>query len=166
MYAYTGFPRSLNGLNTFISVLDERQKKGIKDEVGREASPLPTDKTKRELGTEIQTTLVGRPVSGPTYDFAPIIDTFLKEHLFGDIFGRDILDFQEREIATVSALASLPAENQLNSHLNVSMNVGLTEAQMRQVVSVLADKVGKEEADRTNRLLDAVLKKRQPPTGK
>lgn len=161
MYAYTGFPRSLDGLNTFISVLDERAKKGIKDELGKDASPLPANKTIRELGTEIQTGIVGRPVSGPTYDFAPIIDTFLKEHLFGDIFGRDVLDFQARELATVAALASLPAENQLRSHLNVSMNVGLTEAQMRQFVSVLGDKVGKDEAERAGRLLEVVLKNRQ-----
>ena len=166
MYAYTGFPRSLDGLNTFIAVLDERQIKGIKDTIGSDASPLPAGKSSRELGTEIQTTIVGRPVSGPTYDFAPIIDTFLKEHLFGDIFGRDILDFQERELATVSALASLPAENQLRSHLNVSMNVGLTEAQMRHFVLVLGQKVGKEEAKRAGTLLDAVLKTRQTPVGK
>ena len=41
MYAYAGFPRSLNGIGTFMSVMEERQKKGIKDEPGREASPLP-----------------------------------------------------------------------------------------------------------------------------
>lgn len=161
MYAYTGFPRSLTGLNTFIAVLGEREKQGIKDEVGRDAGPLPAGKSVRELGTAIQTELVGRPVSGPTYDFAPVIDTFLKEHLFGDIFGRDILDFQERELATVSALASLPAEAQLRSHLNVCMNVGLTEPQMRRFVSVLRDKVGKEEAERADRLLEVVLKNRR-----
>jgi len=37
LYAYCGFPRSLQGINTFISVLEERKKKGIKDEVGKEA---------------------------------------------------------------------------------------------------------------------------------
>lgn len=166
MYAYTGFPRSLNGLDTFITVLDERKKRGIKDVIGRDASPLPAHKSRRELGTEIQTGIVGRPVSGPTYDFAPIIDTFLKEHLFADIFGRDILDFQERELATVSALASLPAESQLRSHLHVSMNVGLTEAQMRQFVSVLGNKVGKNESARAARLLDEVLKDRKASSGK
>ena len=41
MYAYAGFPRSLNGIVTFMSVIEERQEKGIKDEFGREASPLP-----------------------------------------------------------------------------------------------------------------------------
>ncbi|MGA2223692.1 MAG: hypothetical protein ABSH41_04525 [Syntrophobacteraceae bacterium] len=89
MYAYTGFPRSLNGIGTFMSVLEERQKKGIKDELGREPSPLPANKSRLELGTEIQTSLRGSPASGATFTFAPAIDAFLKEHLFGDIFGRD-----------------------------------------------------------------------------
>ncbi len=107
LYAYAGFPRSLNGISTFMAVMDERQKKGIKDEMGREASPLPANKSSIELGTEIQTRLVGRPVTGAIYTFAPAIDQFLKGHLFGDIFGRDNLDFQSREIATISALANM-----------------------------------------------------------
>jgi 4-carboxymuconolactone decarboxylase len=46
MYAYAGFPRSLNGINTLMAVLDERQAKGIKDEMGQEASPVPADMNK------------------------------------------------------------------------------------------------------------------------
>ena len=34
-YAYAGFPRALNGINTFMSVLDKRTKQGIKDVVGK-----------------------------------------------------------------------------------------------------------------------------------
>jgi alkylhydroperoxidase/carboxymuconolactone decarboxylase family protein YurZ len=162
MYAYAGFPRSLNGLNTLMIVLEERKKKGIKDKIGKYASPLPSNKSVRELGTEIQTELVGKPISSPVYEFAPIIDTFLKEHLFGDIFSRDVLDFKERELATISALAVLTAEPQLRSHLNVSMNVGLTEIQMREFISILGLKVGKEEADMASKLLDEVVKNRQP----
>jgi 4-carboxymuconolactone decarboxylase len=111
MHAYCGFPRSLNGISTFMSVTEEREKKGVKDEIGKEASPLPTNKSRIELGTEIQTRLVGRPVTGAIYIFAPAIDQFLKGHLFGDIFGRDNLDFQSREIATISALASMEGVN-------------------------------------------------------
>ncbi|HSB06287.1 MAG TPA: carboxymuconolactone decarboxylase family protein [Thermodesulfobacteriota bacterium] len=161
MYAYCGFPRSLNGIGTFMSVMEEREKKGIKDELGKEPSPMPGNKSSIELGTEIQTRLVGRPVTGAIYTFVPAIDQFLKGHLFGDIFGRDNLDFQNREIATLSALANMEGVNpQLQSHFNVAFNVGLTEAQMRSLVSVLEAKVGKKEADNANQILTKVLSNR------
>lgn len=167
LYAYTGFPRSLNGIGSFMGVMEERLKRGVKDEAGREASPFPANKSSIELGTDIQTRLVGKPVTGTVYSFAPAIDQFLKGHLFGDIFGRDNLDFQSREIATISALASMEGVNpQLQAHLNVSMNVGLTEAQMRQFVSVLDNKVGKDEAAKATRLLDLVLRDRKASSGK
>ena len=37
MYAYAGFPRSLNGINTLSSVLEERKAKGIDDPSGNRA---------------------------------------------------------------------------------------------------------------------------------
>jgi 4-carboxymuconolactone decarboxylase len=49
LYAYAGFPRSLNGINTFMAVMDERQASGIKDEMGKEASPLAADINKDEF---------------------------------------------------------------------------------------------------------------------
>jgi 4-carboxymuconolactone decarboxylase len=161
MYAYAGFPRSLNGINTFLGVLEEREQQGIKDALGKEPSPLPANKSSIELGTEIQTRLIGEPATGKYITFAPAIDTFLKGHLFGDIFGRDNLDFQSREIATISALANMGGVNpQLQSHFNIGFNVGLTEAQMRGLLSVLEAKVGKKEADNANEILGKVPKNR------
>jgi len=158
MYAYAGFPRSLNGIDTFMGVLEERGKKGIKDELGKEPSPMPANKSSVELGTEIQTRLIGAPATGKYITFAPAIDQFLKGHLFGDIFGRGILDFQSREIATISALAHLKGVNpQLQGHFNIGFNVGLTEAQMRSLISVLEAKVGKQEAENANEILSKVL---------
>jgi 4-carboxymuconolactone decarboxylase len=128
------------------------------DELGKEPSPMPANKSSIELGTVIQTRLVGRPVTGAIYTFTPVIDQFLKGHLFGDIFGRDNLDFQSREIATISALASMEGVNsQLQSHFNVGFNIGLTEAQMRSLISVLEAKVGKREADNAYEVLGKVL---------
>lgn len=162
LYAYAGFPRSLNALNAFMSVLEEQQKKGITDKPGREPSPFPADKSSIELGTEIQTRLVGKPVSGPLFTFAPAIDRFLKGHLFGDIFGRDNLDFQSREIATISALASMEGVNsQLQSHFRVGFNTGLTEAQMKSLIKVLEAKVGKKIAKNADEVLSGVLEERQ-----
>lgn len=159
MYAYCGFPRSLNGISTFMGVVDERKAKGIQDEIGKEPSPLPVDKNSIELGTEVQTRLSGgKPVSGAIYTFAPAIDKFLKGHLFGDIFGRDNLDYQSREIATISALASMGGVNpQLQAHFNIGFNTGLTETQMRSLTAVLEARVGKQEADNANEVLEKVL---------
>jgi 4-carboxymuconolactone decarboxylase len=158
LYAYAGFPRSLNSISTFMGVMEERGKKGIKDEVGKEASSLPANKSRIELGTEIQTRLIGAPATGGYITFAPAIDQFLKGHLFGDIFGRDNLDFQSREIATISALASIEGVNpQLQSHFSIGFNTGLTEAQIRGLISVLTAKVGKKEADNAKEVLSKVL---------
>lgn len=162
MYAYAGFPRSLNGINTFMGVLEERQQKGIKDAPGKEPSPMPASKSSIELGTQIQTRLIGAPATGKYITFAPAIDAFLKGHLFGDIFGRDNLDFQSRELATISALACMEGVNpQLQSHFNVGLNTGLTEAQLRSLVTVLEANVGKKEAANANETLGKVLSNRQ-----
>jgi 4-carboxymuconolactone decarboxylase len=164
LYAYTGFPRSLNGINTFMAVLNERQAQGIEDEIGPEASPLPADMNKDEYGARVRARLAGSETIPPPSGyqlFAPIIDTFLKEHLFADIFARDTLDWQSRELATVSALASMTGTaGQLWFHLGAAMNTGLTAVQMKDFVSVLESKVGKKEAENASEILGQVLSAR------
>ncbi|QJW89572.1 cupin domain-containing protein [Spirosoma taeanense] len=160
LYAYAGFPRSLNALHSFMDVLKARKQQGIIDKPGREPAPLPANKTKRQLGTELQTRLVGVPITGEVYEFAPAIDQFLKEHLFGDIFGRDNLDWKTREIATISALASLSGvENQLRAHFGVGLYNGLTEQQLTQLVSIIQTSVGINEGNAANQVLQTVLKR-------
>lgn len=139
LYAYVGFPRSLNALNELMQVLAQRRARGIEDAPGREpAQPAPTGDALLAMGAANQTRVAGAPVQGPLFDFAPVINQFLQAHLFGDIFVRDNLSWQDRELATVAALAVTPGvEAQLRSHMRASMNVGLTAAQLRQVIAVL-----------------------------
>ena len=110
----------------------------------------------------MQTRLIGRPAAGPVYDFAPEIDTYLKEHLFGDIFASGILDDKTREIVTVSALAALPAPQQLRSHLNVCFNVGFCETDLKAYVRRLHEAVGHTEGDLARTTLSTVVKARHP----
>jgi 4-carboxymuconolactone decarboxylase len=165
MYAYAGFPRSLNGIQTFMAVMDERQAKGIKDQEGQDASPLPAGMNRDEYGAKVRATLAGQEVIPPPAGyqlFTPVIDTFLKEHLFADIFARDILDHQSRELATVAALSGMTGtRGQLQFHLGAAMNVGLTEAQMRDFISVLAARVGERESESAAEVLTAVLNGRK-----
>jgi 4-carboxymuconolactone decarboxylase len=159
LYAYAGFPRSLNALGELMKVLDARRQRGIQDAPGVAPSPpIPTGEALRLAGTANQTKLVGEPVQGPLFDFAPAIDAYLKTHLFGDIFERDNLDWQSRELATVGMLSALPgAEAQLQSHMRISMNVGLTAGQLDQLVQVLAERVGTDNATRARMALKQML---------
>jgi alkylhydroperoxidase/carboxymuconolactone decarboxylase family protein YurZ len=166
MYAYAGFPRSLGGIWAFMGVMDERRAAGIKDEEGREASPIPADLDRDAYGERVRADLSGLdeiPTTKAPYQvFAPIIDTFLKEHLFADIFARDVLTHQERELATIACLASLGrAEGPLTFHMGAAMNTGLTEGQMRDFVEVLDARVGKAEAESARKVLETVLKSRK-----
>lgn len=135
-YAYCGFPRSIRGLQTFMEVVEERKSKGINDDIGREASPVPVDSSKYERGKKILTELTGTPqpdkLSGYSA-FAPMMDAFLKEHLFADIFERDVLNYAQRELVTISVISAIgEAEPMLKSHLNISLHVGWSASQLQE----------------------------------
>ncbi len=134
LYAYCGFPRSLNALGSFMALLQEREASGIKDAPGRLPGALPEGKSV-DFGTANQTKLCGAPVKGALFEFAPAIDEYLKAHLFGDIFGRDNLDWRTRELATVAALAAMEGvESQLASHIAIAKHNGVTEAQIAWIL--------------------------------
>ncbi|SEN82773.1 Uncharacterized conserved protein YurZ, alkylhydroperoxidase/carboxymuconolactone decarboxylase family [Duganella sp. CF517] len=155
MYAYAGFPRSLNALGVLMKTVDTRKRRGINDPEGDGPGPVPVGDALLAAGTANQTKLTGAPVKGPVFDFAPAIDQYLKTHLFGDIFARNNLDWQSRELATVAALAAMNGvEPQLLSHVRVSLYQGLTPPQLRQFADVLAERVGHEAAARARAALD------------
>ena len=130
MYAYCGFPRSLNGLSTLLKV-----SKSGKYKEGKAGKPLDKKADKNKIGEETQTELIGAPVKGELFEFAPAIDDYLKEHLFGDIFARGVLTNQEREIATIAALSSIEGvEPQLNAHIQIGKNTGLSDKQVSEIL--------------------------------
>lgn len=159
LYAYVGFPRSLNALGELMNVVEQRKERGIEDAPGREpGKPIPVGAELLAAGTANQTKISGAPVTGPVFDFAPVINQFLQAHLFGDIFERDNLDWQSRELATVGALAVTPGvEAQLRSHMAASVRVGLSPAQLRQVIEGLEDSGDAAAAERARTALTEAL---------
>lgn len=161
VYAYAGFPRSIRGLQTFMLVVDERKSKGLVDEIGPEASEIRKDASKYLRGKAILEELSGvpEPNSKTGYAaFAPTIEIFLKEHLFADIFERDVLTYQERELATISTLSGISGvDPMLRSHFNLSLNVGLSPNQLQEFVEIIKDSIGQEETLEAQQVLDEVL---------
>ncbi len=131
LYAYTGFPRSLNALGVLSKVLEsshsseESGKKGPNWQEGKPwTRPAEWDDARKayELGTKNQTQLSGQPFD---YTFCPQDDYYLKSHLFGDIFAGDQLSAADREIVTVAALSGLEGvAPQLAAHKKGAVNMG------------------------------------------
>jgi len=101
LYAYVGFPRSIQGLKSLMAVVEQRDmgadagaEKGNKEQSG--------DRYTQGLATLEQ--LTGRSWSEPSDygKFAPRIDVFLKEHLFADVFADTTLSYADREVVTVA----------------------------------------------------------------
>ncbi|MBL7722962.1 MAG: carboxymuconolactone decarboxylase family protein [Chitinophagaceae bacterium] len=158
LYAYTGFPRSLNALGNLMAVLEERKKRGINDSAGREPFPYPPGKNMLQAGTENQTKLTGRTFEGGIFEFAPAIDQFLKEHLFGAIFSRDNLDWKTREIVTIAALAAMEGvESQLRSHYAVGIYNGLTSSQLSELVTIVETNVNTQRGIIAREVLQSLL---------
>lgn len=164
LYAYCGFPRSIRGLQTFMEVLNDRKAKGISDSEGKEASPIIQDTSKYQRGKKILAELTKMPqpdkLSGYSA-FAPVIDTCLKEHLFADIFERDILTYAQRELVTIAVITTIgKADPMLQSHFGISLNVGITSVQLQEFVRIIKSTAGKKEAKAAQIILDNVLKGR------
>lgn len=132
LYAYCGFPRSLNAMGVLMDV----SKNGAY-RIGTEGKFLDGKANKNKIGTKKQTKLVGKKVKGEIYNFAPAIDVFLKEHLFADIFSRGILSDQERELATIAALSSMDdVTPQLLAHIQIAKNIGLKQEHIDAILKL------------------------------
>jgi len=163
LYAYCGFPRSLNAINALMSVIEERKTKDINDPEGKMASPV-TDSDKYQTGKNNLQILTGREEKALTgaNAFAPAIDAFLKEHLFADIFNRDVLSFQQRELVTISALAAMTGvAPQLQAHIGMGMNTGLTGGLLSGAFGIIDQAVNKKQGDIARETLAKVIADRK-----
>ena len=123
LYAYAGFPRSLNALGELMTVLDARKQRGLQDAVGRGPErAIPKGDALLAAGTANQTRLIGSPVRGALFDFAPAVDEYLKTHLFGDMSERDNPRLQSRELATWACVCAA-GRDRVASDMRISMNV-------------------------------------------
>ena len=161
-YAYCGFPRSIRGLQTFMEVLEERKSKGIIDQLGNEATKVINEEDKYSRGKSILQKLTNATIPNTLSGyaaFAPIIDIFLKEHLFADIFERDVLSFIQREWVTISVISTIgEAEPMLKSHLLICLNLGVVPEQLKEFTEIIKPIIGKRKTKSAKHVLKEVLK--------
>ena len=163
-YAYCGFPRSLRAIQTFMQVVDERKANGINDMVGREASAITDNRSRYERGRDVLAEISGTPADTPKVGyavFAPTIERFLKEHLFADLFERDLLTYRERELATVSILAGVGGvEPMFKSHATICLHLGITPEQLSALLNIVEMNFGKTYSESLRGVLNQLTEKK------
>ena len=136
LHAYAGFPRSIQGLKALMSVAEAREELGAV--AGAKERSKAQGKDRYTQGLTTLEELTGRSWSEPSDygKFAPRIDTFLKEHLFADVFADATLTYADREVVTVAVLAALGegVEPMLQGHTNIARRQGVNEADLRMIV--------------------------------
>ena len=163
-YAYCGFPRSLRAIQTFMQVVDERKANGINDPVGREASAIKDNRSGYERGRDVLVELSGIPADAPKAGyavFAPTIERFLKEHLFADLFERDLLTYRERELATVSILAGVGGvEPMAYGHMSICRHLGVTPEQLSALLNIVEMNLGKAYSEPLREVLKQITEQK------
>lgn len=163
-YAYCGFPRSLRAIQTFMQVVNERKAKGFDDPVGREATAIDGSRSRYERGRDVLAEISGISADAPKAGyavFAPTIERFLKEHLFADIFERDLLTYRERELATVSVLAGVGGvEPMASGHMAICLHLGITAEQLSALLNIMETNLGKTYSDPLRGVLNQLTEKR------
>ncbi len=160
LYAYAGFPKSLNAQSVLKTVIDGREASGRTVVYGTTPGAVSTE-NRYDTGRETANAIFGhsaRQSRPAATGYAETTDVFLKEHLFADITNRDNMNTEERELATVSMLAGIGNVNpQLAAHFGGALNSGNTPGELKAAVEVIAAKVGKPEGKNAAAVLDAAL---------
>ena len=149
LYCYVGFAPACRATTVFMNLVDERRSRGLHDAQGREASPTDSAESKYKRGERLQMLCAGmtaEQLRSGFFGFNPLLDFCLKEHLFADLFARDLLSYVEREITTVSALAAIK-EPMVESHYGGALNVGVTEGQLQEILALIGREVSPEAAE-------------------
>jgi 4-carboxymuconolactone decarboxylase len=163
MSVYSGFPSCIGAINTLKEVLQERQKQGIKDKIGK--TPTKLEQTSRlKTGEQELSKLDSHQIDRlrSAYDsFFPDLVKFTLEYAYGDIFSRDNLNEKHRQIATISALTALgTAQPQLKFHINAGLNIGLTAIEIKEIMLLMTVYAGFPSAINGTNALKEVLGER------
>lgn len=101
-----------------------------------------TQETRLERGRRLLDAIdgeAGHAVIAGLSGIAPDFADLLFEFPFGDIYARPGLDLRAREIATIAALCAMgTARPQLEVHIRAGLNVGLSRAEITEVLIQMA----------------------------
>ena len=148
LYAYAGFPRSLNALGTFMGVLAERREQGIEDAEGdTPQAPIPTGDALLKQGKANQTELAGGPVKGPLFEFAPAADEYARlvgvprEALSPQVFAENPVLVRNSALYHVRAIQEVQEGGALSFLSAIDEGLLLTLGKGQEIVKTMAQEL-------------------------
>ena len=122
------------------------------------------DRNRYERGRDVLAEISGTPADAPKAGyavFAPTIERFLKEHLFTDLFERDLLTCRERELATVSIIAGVSGvEPMAVGHMSICLHLGITPEQLSALLNIVEMNLGKNYSEPLRKVLNQITEKK------
>lgn len=100
-------------------------------------NPNQTNQERYETGIKTLRTMVGDHgvnMIKQIGEFFPDFGHTLIAFGFGDLYSRDTLTLQEREIITITSLITQGAMEQLPFHIHAALNVGMTPQEVLEIV--------------------------------
>ena len=83
--------------------------------------------------------VAGENVINSLQDISPDFADYVIQFGFGQIYSRDGLTLQQRELATIAALTAMGnAQPQLKVHLSAALNVGLSRTEIIETIIQMA----------------------------
>lgn len=136
---FTGFPRVLNSITVVREVFAARG-------IALEPPVLADARNRYDRGAEKLAEVDGQhglDVIDSLNDIAPDLGRYIVEFAFGDVYYRPWLDLRKRQLVTIGALTALgDTAPQLKVHLGAALNVGLSRAQVLEVLIHLVSYTG------------------------
>jgi 4-carboxymuconolactone decarboxylase len=110
------------------------------------------DEARKEQGMEVRRAVLGdahvdRAVANTT-EFTEPFQDFITRYAWGDVWSRPGLTRQERSIVTLTVLAALQHEGELDMHVKAALRNGLTESQIQEVLLQVAVYAGVPTSNR------------------
>lgn len=111
----------------------------------REQRRDASERVRREIGagrmgTDAQAPriapLAGRPASITSAETLPIEAEIIQiqlEYGYGEVWSRPALGYRTRSLITVAVLQALRLDDQLHTHVNIALNLGITPTELHEV---------------------------------
>jgi 3-oxoadipate enol-lactonase/4-carboxymuconolactone decarboxylase len=92
-----------------------------------------------------------------TSDFTADFQDFITRYAWGDVWARPGLDRRTRSCITIAMLVALKQEHELAMHLRAALRVGVTRAEIREILLQSAIYAGVPAANRAFAIAQGVL---------